>query len=187
MIDELTFLLKAATFAADRHRDQRRKGIDASPYINHPLEVAALLASVGGVSDVVVLAGAILHDTIEDTSTTADELEQEFGRLVRVLVEEVTDDKGLEKSERKRIQIERAPSLSVGAKLIKLGDKICNVQDIVTNPPADWPLERKREYLQWAESVIGGCRDTNEALERCFDDLLLAGREALEHEVQARG
>jgi guanosine-3',5'-bis(diphosphate) 3'-pyrophosphohydrolase len=180
---ELTLLLKAATFSADRHRNQRRKGVDASPYINHPLDVASLLASVGGVADVATLAGAILHDTIEDTSTTADELELKFGRVVRLLVEEVTDDKTLEKTERKRLQIEHAPSLSTAAKLIKLGDKISNVREVVANPPSDWPLQRKREYLEWAERVVAGCRGTNEALERHFDDLLRAGREAFAHEA----
>lgn len=180
---ELTLLLKAATFSADRHRNQRRKGVDASPYINHPLDVASLLASVGGVADVATLAGAILHDTIEDTSTTADELELKFGRVVRLLVEEVTDDKSLEKAERKRLQIEHAPRLSTAAKVIKLGDKISNVREVIANPPSDWPLQRRREYLEWAERVVAGCRGANEALERHFDDLLRAGREAFAQEA----
>jgi guanosine-3',5'-bis(diphosphate) 3'-pyrophosphohydrolase len=180
---ELTLLLKATAFSADRHRRQRRKDIEASPYINHPLDVATLLASIGGVEDVATLVGAILHDTIEDTATTGDELEVSFGRTVRLLVEEVTDDKSLEKAERKRLQIEHAPSLSSAAKLIKLGDKISNVQEVITSPPADWSVQRRREYLEWAEQVVAGCRGTNEALERHFDDLLREGRAALADEA----
>ncbi|MFN8523323.1 MAG: HD domain-containing protein [Chloroflexota bacterium] len=180
---ELAFLLEAATLAADRHRNQRRKGVDAVPYINHPLGVAALLARVGGVTDVETLAAAILHDTIEDTRTTADELEAKFGQVVRRLVEEVTDDKSLDKAVRKRLQIEHAPDLSHGAKLIKLGDMSCNVGDIIDNPPKDWPLARQREYLDWAERVVAGCRGANGALERHFDEQLQRGRRRLPREA----
>src|SRR5438128_2013305 len=117
-------------FPADKHRHQRRKDRGASPYINHPIEVATVLATVGGVTDVNTLIAAILHDTIEDTDTTADELEQKFGREVRLLVEEMTDDKTLRKAERKRLQVAHARTRSHRAKLIKLGDKICNVRDV---------------------------------------------------------
>src|SRR5688572_8710850 len=101
-LDPITGLLKALHFAADKHRDQRRKDEDASPYINHPIEVAELIARVGGVNDLVTLQGAILHDTIEDTNTTPEELEAAFGSEVRRVVEEVTDDKSLLKTDRKR-------------------------------------------------------------------------------------
>ncbi len=124
--DDLALLLRAASFSAERHRHQKRKGHDPPPYINHPLEVASLLANVGGISDVTTLVAALLHDTVEDTSATAEELERDFGREVRLLVEEVTDDKQLERAERKRLQIEHTPALSIAAKQIKLGDKICN-------------------------------------------------------------
>src|SRR5262245_31695745 len=85
----VTTILKVLLFAASKHRDQRRKDAEASPYINHPIEVAELLARVGGLTDLVVLQGAILHDTIEDTETTPDELEALFGLEVRRVVEEV--------------------------------------------------------------------------------------------------
>ena len=132
----MRLLLRAAVFAAERHRAQKRKDAQASPYINHPLQVAELLASVGGVDDARVLAAAVLHDTLEDTQTTPAELEERFGSEVRVMVEEVSDDKSLPKLERKRLQIDHASGLSAGAKLIKLGDKISNVKDVVENPPA---------------------------------------------------
>jgi guanosine-3',5'-bis(diphosphate) 3'-pyrophosphohydrolase len=172
-------LLAAIHFSAARHRDQRRKGADASPYINHPIEVAALLANVAGVQDHEILTAAVLHDTVEDTRTTPAEIEAAFGPVVRSLVEEVTDDKSLPKTERKRLQVEHAPLLSAAAKLIKIADKISNVQDVTENPPTGWPLERRREYLDWAERVVAGCRGVNQALESRFDETLRRAREAL--------
>jgi len=165
-------LLQATHFAADRHRSQRRKGRDASPYINHPIEVADLVADVGGVTDLSTLVAAVLHDTVEDTGTTPEEVEALFGVTVRALVAEVTDDKSLADVERKRLQIEHAPNLSHHAKEIKIADKISNILEITHNPPADWPLERKREYLEWADRVVAGCRGANQGLERRFDEVL---------------
>ena len=139
-MDELKLVLRAAEFAADRHRSQRRKDVEASPYINHPLTVAAILAEEGDVTDATVLAAALLHDTVEDTQTSIAEVEQLFGREVASIVAEVTDDKSLEKAERKRLQVERAHSKSEGAKLVKLADKIANLRDIAACPPADWDV-----------------------------------------------
>lgn len=172
-------LLDALAFAATKHRDQRRKNTDASPYINHPIEVARLLATVGGVIDSDVLRAAILRDTVEDTDTTPDELAARFGATVRDIVMEVTDDKTLPKDERKQRQIEHAPTISVAARLIKLGDKISNVRDITNTPPDGWPMTRRREYLDWTEAVIAGCRGVNAALEQCYDDALAEGRDVL--------
>jgi (p)ppGpp synthase/HD superfamily hydrolase len=165
-------LLKAATFAAHRHRHQRRKDADASPYINHPIEVAEILARIGGVDDVTVLQAALLHDTVEDTQTSPDELKREFGSTVRKLVEEVTDDQALPRAERKRLQIEHAPHLSARAKLIEVADKISNVREMMCTPPKAWDQRRRVEYLDWAAKVVAGCRGTNRALERHFDALL---------------
>jgi guanosine-3',5'-bis(diphosphate) 3'-pyrophosphohydrolase len=138
-------LLNAIQFAAHKHRDQRRKDTEASPYINHPIAVANTLAGVGGVSDIVTLVAAVLHDTIEDTETTPEELEAAFGLEVRELVAEVTDDKNLPKEVRKQLQIDHAPHVSARAKAIKLGDKICNVRDVTSSPPSDWSLGRRQE------------------------------------------
>ena len=177
--DTAALILKALHFAARKHRDQRRKGVEASPYINHPIEVAELLAGVGQVRDPIVLQAAILHDTIEDTNTTPEELEAIFGAEVRRVVEEVTDDKRLPKPERKRLQVEHAPHLSDRARVIKLADKISNVLGVAQSPPADWPLERRLEYLGWTEQVVAGCRGCNESLERLYDDALAEGRRLL--------
>ena len=166
-------------FAAHKHRAQRRKDVEASPYINHPIEVATILATSGEVSDLPTLLAAVLHDTIEDTETTAEELEEHFGPEVRSLVLEVTDDKRLPKEERKRLQVEHARLSSAKAKLIKLGDKIANVRDVTATPPEGWSLERRREYLDWTEQVVRGCRSCNPALESCYDEALRVGRAAL--------
>ena len=163
-------LLRAIEFAAERHRDQRRKGVDASPFINHPIKVAAMIANIGGVQDVTVLVAAVLHDTLEDTRTDPNELEAVFGAEVRSIVEEVTDDKQLPKARRKDLQVQNARCLSHAAKLIKLADKTANVRDIVVNPP-EWPADRKREYLDWARQVVNGCRGTNAPLEELFDEI----------------
>jgi guanosine-3',5'-bis(diphosphate) 3'-pyrophosphohydrolase len=166
---DLTLLLKALAFAAHKHRDQRRKDAEASPYINHPIALAEVLTGEGGVTDIGVLAAALLHDTIEDTATTLEELRGQFGERVAGMVAEVTDDKELPKIERKRLQIEHAAGISPGAKLIKLADKICNLRDVAERPPAKWDLERRREYFEWAKRVIDGLRGVHPQLEAAFD------------------
>ena len=169
-------LLEAVRFAADKHRNQRRKDSERSPYINHPIEVVQLLWDVGSVRDVDVLLAAILHDTVEDTNTCPEEISDRFGEGVLSLVLEVTDDKNLPKEERKRLQIVNAPHKSYGAKLIKLADKACNVRNLVTMPPKDWSLERRQEYLLWGEKVVAGLRGTNAALEEYYDHELFSGK-----------
>ena len=166
---ELALLFKALSFAAHKHRDQRRKDAEASPYINHPIALAEALTGEGGVTDVEVLAAALLHDTIEDTATTLEELRGHFGERIAGMVAEVTDDKDLPKADRKRLQIEHAAGISPGAKLVKLADKICNLRDVAERPPAKWDLERRREYFEWAKRVIDGLRGVHPELEAAFD------------------
>ena len=163
-------LIQAIAFAADKHRNQRRKDAEASPYINHPIALANVLANEGLVVDEPVLIAAILHDTIEDTETTAEELTALFGETITAIVLDVTDDKALPKAERKRLQIEHAPTISAAAKLVKLADKICNLRDIVASPPEKWSLERKRAYFDWAKAVVDGLRGAHPELEQIFDE-----------------
>jgi len=163
-------LLQTLAFAAAKHRNQRRKDAEASPYINHPIALANVLANEGGIEDERVLMAAIFLDDIEATETTAVELEKLFGQEVRSIVLEVTDDKALPKAERKRLQIEHASSLSRRAKLVKLADKICNLRDVADTPPADWSLERRQAYFEWAKSVVDGMRGVHPELERVFDE-----------------
>jgi GTP diphosphokinase / guanosine-3',5'-bis(diphosphate) 3'-diphosphatase len=166
---DLKLLLEALEFAADKHRNQRRKDRRASPYINHPIALATVLTLEGRVADPKVLAAALLHDTIEDTRTSYEELKAKFGTRVAKTVLEVTDNKRLRKHTRKRLQVEHASGLSRDAKLVKLADKICNVRDLGEHPPVGWNKQRRREYFDWAKRVIDGLRGTNRRLEAAFD------------------
>jgi guanosine-3',5'-bis(diphosphate) 3'-pyrophosphohydrolase len=165
-------VLRALVFAAGRHRNQRRKDNEKSPYINHPLDVVEMLWRIGGVRDSVTLVAAALHDTVEDTGTLPEEIAAEFGPEVCAVVLEVSDDKSLPKQERKRLQIEHASHKSLRAKNVKLGDKITNVRDIIVRPPDDWSETRRREYVLWAQAVVEGLRGANPALEAEFDRIV---------------
>ena len=171
MPDASALIIKATQFAADKHRGQTRKDAANTPYINHPVAVAHLLSQHAGIRDVNVIVAALLHDTVEDTDTTVDDIEEQFGREVRDIVIEVTDDKSLPSPRRKQLQIEHAAGLSHAARLVKLADKICNLQDIFARPPVKWNLERKREYFEWAKAVIDQIRGTNANLETLFDEI----------------
>jgi guanosine-3',5'-bis(diphosphate) 3'-pyrophosphohydrolase len=165
--------IEAVMFAAYKHRNQRRKDADASPYINHPIALAHVLSTIGEIEDLNVICAALLHDTIEDTDTTYFELEQQFGSKIASIVLEVSDDKSLSKSERKQLQIDHAADISFEAKLVKLADKICNLRDILTSPPSDWKLELKVGYFDWANNVVAKLKGTNANLEAEFDNLYL--------------
>jgi GTP diphosphokinase / guanosine-3',5'-bis(diphosphate) 3'-diphosphatase len=167
-MNNLANFLQAISFSAKKHRYQTRKGVDGEPYINHPIEVANILANTGKVTDFNILTAAVLHDTVEDTETTAEELTELFGEKVCSIVMEVTDDKSLPKHERKLLQIEHSPHISPEAKQVKLADKISNVSDVLNNPP-DWTEERKREYIVWAKKVVAGLRGVNADLDELFD------------------
>lgn len=180
--DEARMILRALAFAAAKHRTQKRKDADGTPYLNHLVAVTHALTEVGA-SDLPTLIAAVLHDTIEDTDTTAGELEQRFGPEVRDLVLEMTDDKSLPKEERKRLQIVHAPHASPKAKLIKLADKTANLEDLLTIPPVGWSTERKRQYCDWSEKVVGHLRGTNDAIEARYDRALAECRASLKVEV----
>lgn len=170
-------LLKAISFAADKHRFQRRKDSDKTPYINHPVNVAFTLIDIGKEDDITLLTAAVLHDTIEDTETTPKEIEDLFGKNVLDVVLEVTDDKTLPKEERKRLQVVNASHKSILAKKLKLADKICNIADIINHPPSGWQQERKLDYLTWAEQVMAGLKGANPVLEKHLADLIAKGRQ----------
>ena len=172
-------ILKAMRFAAEKHIDQRRKDSKSSPYINHPIQVAETLWTIGEIRDITLLVASILHDTIEDTGTKLEEIRAEFGEDVLALVLEVTDDKSLPKQVRKQLQVKTAPHKTRNAKLLKLADKICNVHDILATPPDDWSLERRQEYLLWTEKVVAGLRGVNTRLESHYDELLASGKRSL--------
>ncbi len=169
-LNDMQLLVRAIEFAARKHRMQRRKDVDASPYINHPIALVSVLCVEAGISDVNVLVAAALHDTVEDTETTFAELEREFGATISGYISELTDDKSLPKAERKRLQIEHACKMSAEAGLVKLADKICNVRDVGNSPPVDWKADRCHEYFEWAKAVVDGLPSPNRKLRMLFDD-----------------
>jgi guanosine-3',5'-bis(diphosphate) 3'-pyrophosphohydrolase len=170
-LQTLRELMRAAHFAAARHRAQRRKGASAEPYINHLLEVAELVSSVLTEPDANLVIAALLHDTVEDVGVTKEELIENFGQDVADLVLEVTDDKSLPKQERKRLQIVNAPKKTVRAQVIKLADKISNLRAILASPPSDWSLERQRQYFEWAKQVVDALSAPNPGLKLEFERL----------------
>lgn len=151
-MNDIVKVMRAATFAADKHAHQRRKGESAEPYMNHLVEVASLAAEATS-GDVEIVVAALLHDAAEDQGVTIEEVAAQFGPKVAGLVAEVTDDKSKPKQERKDLQVANARHKSYGASVIKLADKTSNLRAIAKSPPP-WPIERKRTYLAWARSVV---------------------------------
>jgi len=182
LMDDISLILKAFKFASFKHRDQRRKDEQASPYINHLIAVADTLRSVGRIREVATIVAGILHDILEDTDTSPEELAREFGPEIGGIVLELTDDKDLPRLVRKRLQIEHSANLSLPARSVKTADKISNLHDIIHSPPAGWSLQRREEYVLWAGKVIAGLRGGNRALERCFGRLFAEAMAAIEKE-----
>ena len=179
MGSELLLVVRALEFAARRHAAQRRKGAAAEPYVNHLAEVARLLAEACDGRDAELVAAGLLHDTLEDTATRAEELEREFGLVVLGLVREVTDDKSLPRLERKRLQVQTAGGKSPRARMIKIADKTSNLRSILTSPPAGWGRRRRQEYFLWAARVVERCRGVSAPLEAAFDQAYREGLQGL--------
>jgi guanosine-3',5'-bis(diphosphate) 3'-pyrophosphohydrolase len=182
--DQLAFLMRAIKFAAEKHKFQKRKD-GLTPYINHPIEVMEILSRLGDVDDVEVLAAAVLHDTVEDTETTPDDLRTAFGDKVTFYVQECTDDKSLPKPERKKLQELHAPHISEGAKQIKLADKISNMRDMVDSPPPEWTWDRRSEYLNWCWRVYAGLKGVNPKLDTVFENRHAESRRLLDERKPA--
>jgi len=162
-------ILAAAEFAAQKHAGQRRKGAAQEPYINHVIEVARLVAESGEQTDVELIMACLLHDTVEDTDATTEQLAAIFGSDVASLVAEVTDDKSLPKETRKALQVKNASHKSSRAQTLKVADKISNLRSILVSPPAGWDLERRRQYFEWAKQVVDRLHSANPALKAEFD------------------
>src|SRR6516225_9145145 len=165
----LVAVLRAADATAHWHVNQRRKGAAQEPYVTHLIEVAMLVAEATAGADPNLIVAALLHDTIEDQGVTREEIAAQFNDDVAGLVCEVTDDKQLPKAERKRLQIKHAPKLTPRAKILKLADKISNLRSLATSPPADWPMQRRSDYVIWTTEVVQGLRGTSGLLEQEFD------------------
>jgi (p)ppGpp synthase/HD superfamily hydrolase len=176
--ETLRRITEAFDFAAQAHTGQSRKGQAAEPYVNHVADVAARLARSPSASEAMIIA-ALLHDTVEDTDRTIDEIEVRFGSEVARYVAEVTDDMSLDKVERRRRQVQEAQRKSDGAKRIKLADKASNLTALAGSPPHLWSVERKREYLAWAREVADGLRGVDPLLDREFDEAAARAEKAL--------
>lgn len=182
-----SLIFRALEFAAERHKHQVRKGETKVPYINHPIKVISVLTEFQENSHE-LLSAAILHDVVEDTAEgeegikrISENIREQFGTQILEIVFEISDDKSLSYQERKRLQVENTPSLSNDAKKIKIADKICNIKDMINDPPIDWPEERKIKYLEWAEKVINGARGVNSPMEAYFDKVKKAAHSKLTH------
>lgn len=167
-------IIGAITFSANKHSLQTRKDPEQTPYIIHPMGVANNLMTIGKVRDPDIIIGALLHDTVEDTETTFEEIEQIFGVRVANFVREVTDDKSLPKATRKQLQIEHAPGKSAGAAQIKLADKHYNLNDMVKAPPVGWEKDRLDNYFQWAQAVVNHLPWVNAPLKQAVDETIQA-------------
>ena len=170
MQNDVLRIVQAMDFSARKHVGQKRKGENEEPYFNHVSEVARIIGENTEGPDTDLIIAGLLHDTIEDTNTSYNELVDNFGEVVADLVEEVTDDKLLEKQVRKQLQIENAPKKSDQAKQLKIADKISNIHSILNAPPTDWTIERKLEYIGWAKEVVAGCRGVNTKLDSLFEE-----------------
>ncbi len=186
MVEAMDFaeILDAAIFAAEKHQRHVRKNKQHSPYITHPLLVAQVIFKIGGIADTKILTAAILHDTIEDTNTTREEIKVRYGVKTLSLVLEVTDDKSLPRMDRKRLQVVHAPDLSYEAKILKLADKLVNCRDILKNPPEDWSIKRRQNYIQWCADVLFRIRGTNPELEAAFDQVMIRAEEELHYQIE---
>uniref|UniRef100_A0A8D8LVJ3 Guanosine-3',5'-bis(diphosphate) 3'-pyrophosphohydrolase MESH1 n=1 Tax=Cacopsylla melanoneura TaxID=428564 RepID=A0A8D8LVJ3_9HEMI len=171
--DAIMNIVKATDFASHKHHYQRRKDPEGTPYIEHPVAVAHILTQLGKVSNPVVIMAALLHDTVEDTDTTFEEIEREFGPKVKSVVAELTDNKHMTKDERKRWQILHAAESTHEAKLVKLADKLHNLRDIERCLPINWTEERKTQYFNWARDVVAGLRGTNGPIEAELDAMFV--------------
>jgi guanosine-3',5'-bis(diphosphate) 3'-pyrophosphohydrolase len=174
-------VIDAIDFAAHAHRAQRRKDAEGTPYINHPIALVRILGIEAGIDDPDVLCAAALHDYLEDCCGGDDQptveqgeaiVRQRFGDSVLDYVMAVSDDKALPKAERKRLQVEHAANAPYGARLVKLADKIANLRDIASSPPAGWSPQRRREYFDWAGSVVMQLRGTHHRLDGMADSAL---------------
>ncbi len=179
MLSALRMVSEAAELAARRHNGMARKGRGSEPYINHLAEVANLLAEVTDGADAELVAAGWLHDTIEDTETTREELAQKFSARVADLVVECTDDMSLPKAERRRKQIVDAPHKSASAKLIKIADKISNTLARIVPQPSEHERDDLADYVAWAEKVVTGCRGVNAPLDRKFNEAARLARSTL--------
>jgi len=179
-VNDTVLITHALRFAAERHSSQRRKGQAKEPYVNHLAEVSELVADATEGKDVNLIAAALLHDTIEDTETSSDELVATFNNDIAQLVADVTDDKSLPKQDQKNLQVVNSRAQNMRVKLLKLADKTSNLRSLANSPPENWNTERKQAYIDWAIKVAAGLKGVNPWLEERFDEALRGAQQALQ-------
>jgi (p)ppGpp synthase/HD superfamily hydrolase len=177
IMDKTFLLLDSISFAADKHKLQRRKGTLKIPYINHPVKVCRFISACGEVN-MDLLVAAVLHDVVEDTDTSEKEISDKYGNKVASIVMEVTDNMALPKKKRKELQITKASQLSREAKIIKIADKASNIEDILIYPLL-WTKSRKLEYIEWSYMVFQGCKGQNNLLDEKFLEVYSKGLKLL--------
>ncbi len=180
-VSDVLLLARAFAFAAEHHAGQSRKGEAAEPYVNHVADVACRVAEATGGADARLVAAALLHDTVEDTRATEEDIRVSFGDDVADLVMEVTDDQSLPDDARRQAQVDHAPHMTDRAKRLKLADKASNLTEIAESPPRDWSAERKRDYAGWAERVLAGLRGVDAGMERTLEHAIARVRADAEH------
>lgn len=169
-LQDLQKLTKAYNFSAQKHTKQRRKDKDANPYINHPIEVAKILTD-SDIVDIDTIIAGILHDTIEDTNTTYEEIIENFGENIAKIVMECSDDKKLDKITRKQLQIVHAGEISSEARMVKLADKLSNCHNMINNPPCQWSKAEIYGYIYWSYAVCQKLKGINIKLDNKLDDM----------------
>jgi guanosine-3',5'-bis(diphosphate) 3'-pyrophosphohydrolase len=167
--DEVAALTRAYSLAARAHADQRRKGRAGVPYVNHCCEVAELAAEAGAPFETVL--AAVLHDVVEDSETTREEIATTFGATVAARVAGVTNPPewdGLARRAMKALQAEHMKSAEPEAKRIKIADQTSNLRDIARYSDG-WDADDAHEYIEGAELVVAACRGADPMLEAAFD------------------
>jgi (p)ppGpp synthase/HD superfamily hydrolase len=176
---ETAVILAALQFSVQKHLRQMSKESDNGTYLDQRIAVTDVLSRIGHVTDITILTAAILHYVFDDTQTLKLELDQHFGPKVRYLVQELSENKNSSEPNRMRVQLKRASTLSFPAKNILLAEKICNMQSISSNNPADWSLERKCEYMTQLAQIATSCRGANPYLDQYFNELIEARMEMI--------
>ena len=150
---DFSLVQDAAAFAARAHRHQLRKD-GVTPYYSHVVRVAMTVMSVFGCTDRTAIAAALLHDTIEDTTTDFDDIKDRFGEDVARDVAALTKNMALPEHEREASYDAQLMTASWRAKLVKLADSFDNLHDVETFPRERRAKQRRSAKLRAARAVV---------------------------------
>ncbi|EFO18322.1 hypothetical protein LOAG_10172 [Loa loa] len=170
--DGISLIIEAVDLAARRHRQQRRKDAAQTPYVNHPIGVAYILTSEGQITDTTTIIAAILHDIVEHTKTTDEEIRKMFGDEIADIVKECTMVRSMKREARMKSELEKASKLSHKAKLVQLADKLNNIRDIERGTPLGWTKQHVTEYIIFAKDLLSKIRGIHGPLESALDDII---------------